>query len=66
MFLMIEKIEGSWVTIEWGKDTFRIPKYLVPGGAKVGEEIKIEVKLNKDYDRLRRDKNNGYVIEKLD
>ncbi len=53
MFHIIEKIEDEWAIIEWGKETFRIPKYLLPASAKHGDSIKIEVLLQRDDDRLR-------------
>lgn len=54
MFLVVEKIEGPWAIIEWGKDNFRIPKYLLPSSCKQGDKIKIEVQLLNESDRLRR------------
>ena len=39
MFYVIEKIEGQWAIIEWGKDSFKITS---------------ELQLIGDADRLRR------------
>ncbi|MBU7006675.1 DUF3006 domain-containing protein [Phosphitispora fastidiosa] len=63
MLLTVEKMEGSWVIIEWGKDTFRIPKFLVPGGVKEGDQIKIAVSLPTDSARLRLDKGRQVITE---
>jgi len=57
LLLVIEKIEGPWVVIEWGKDTFKIPKFLVPGGIKEGDQVEIAVSIPGDSARLRIDKN---------
>lgn len=54
MFYIIEKIEGQWAIIEWGKDNFRIPKSLLPNSAKQGDKIKIELQLLTEMARLRR------------
>ncbi len=56
MYLLIEKIEGPWAVIEWGKDSFTIPKFLLPGNAQQGDKVKIEVQLYKESIRLRRER----------
>ncbi|WP_418790438.1 hypothetical protein [Phosphitispora sp. TUW77] len=56
MLLIVEKIEGPWVIIEWGKDTFKIPKYLVPGAVNEGDQVRIEVIIPDDSARLRLDR----------
>ncbi|MHB9093664.1 MAG: DUF3006 family protein [Eubacteriales bacterium] len=54
MFFVIEKIEGQWAIMEWGKDSFKIPKSLLPNNAKQGDKVKIELQLLNESDRLRR------------
>lgn len=67
MFLVIEKIEGQWAVIEWGKDSsFNIPKYLLPSNAKEGDRVNIQIKLDSADERLRRDTNFSYSIENVD
>lgn len=56
MYLLIEKIEGPWAVIEWGKDSFTIPKFLLPGNAQQGDKVQIEIKLFKENIRLRRER----------
>ncbi|PKM80342.1 MAG: DUF3006 domain-containing protein [Firmicutes bacterium HGW-Firmicutes-14] len=65
MFLVIEEIDGPWAIIEWGKDTFRLPKYLLPGSAKQGDRVTIKVLLYSDSDtsRLRREGSSKVVEE---
>lgn len=62
MYLMIEDIEGPWAVIEWGKDSFKIPKLLLPGSAQKGDEICIEVFLNRDSSRLRRNSSARHFV----
>lgn len=56
MYLLIEKIEGPWAVIEWGKESFTIPKFLLPGNAQPGDKVQIEIKLYKEDLRLRRER----------
>jgi len=63
MFLIVEEISGPWVVIEWGRDTFKIPKYLVPGSVQKGDQIQIEVQLLSDGQRLRRSSNTCILSE---
>lgn len=68
MYLLIEKIEGPWAVIEWGRESFSIPKFLLPGNAKQGDKIHIEIQLkpNNESIRLRRDKNVSLIYEEVD
>jgi hypothetical protein len=59
MILTIEKIEGPWAIIEWGKDVFQVPKYLLPGSARTGDEITIEIRMHGRGGRLRRRDSGG-------
>lgn len=63
MLHVIEKIEGPWAVIEWGKDSFRIPKLLLPDNAKVGDKIRIEVELHGDANRLRRTSKTSLLVD---
>jgi len=56
LYNIIEKIEGQWAIIEWGKDSFKIPKSMLPGNAKPGDQVKIDVHLQSDGGRLRRER----------
>lgn len=56
VFTEIEKIEGQWAVIEWGKHSFKIPKSLLPDNAKAGDKVNIQVHLHADQGRLRREK----------
>lgn len=68
MYLLIEKIEGPWAVIEWGKESFTIPKFLLPGNAKQGDKINIEIHLkpNNDSVRLRRDKSVSLIYDEVE
>ncbi len=59
---VIEKIEGPWAVIEWGRDSFKIPKSILPGNARQGDKVRIEVHLYNDSGRLRRESNNLLVL----
>ena len=63
---IIEKIEGQWAFIEWGKESFKIPKLLLPGNAKAGDKISIEIVLHGNSNRLRRPSNFTSVLEDLE
>ena len=60
---IIEKIEGPWAIIEWGKESFKIPKLLLPSNAKVGDKISIEIELHDDSNRLRRPSNFSSLLD---
>lgn len=40
---VIDRFEGDWVVIEFGRKTFNLPKLLLPADAKEGNVIDIEV-----------------------
>ena len=62
MYNIIEKIEGQWAIIEWGKDSFKIPKSMLPGNAKPPK-----LNLNKFANRRKRPRlwNAGGTIPPL-
>jgi hypothetical protein len=66
LLLTVDKVDGPWVIIEWGKDSFRIPKYLIPGSVKEGDELNIQVVLRKETSRLRRGTENQVISEGID
>ncbi len=62
LLYVIEKIEGQWAFIEWGKDFFKIPKCLLPSSAQSGDKVKIEVHLHSDSGRLRRKRDVSIIV----
>lgn len=66
MYLVIEKIDGPWAIIEWGKESFTVPKFLLPGSAQAGDKVKIQISLYNESIRLRRQKPVTSVFDDLD
>jgi hypothetical protein len=58
--LIIDRIEGNWVVIEFEGETFNIPKSLFPRSAREGDVIKISVSVDDKATSERRNR-----VEKL-
>ncbi|MGB9804516.1 DUF3006 domain-containing protein [Desulfofundulus sp.] len=46
--LIIDRFEGDWAVIEFGRKTFNIPKVLIPPGAREGDVINIYITLDRE------------------
>ena len=44
--LVIDRFEGSWAVIEYGKRTFNLPRALLPENAKEGDLINLAVTID--------------------
>lgn len=53
MFI-IDRFEGDWVVVEFGRKTFNLPKFLFPAGAKEGDVIEIEVSIDQKTTAFRK------------
>jgi hypothetical protein len=47
MLYVIDRFEGKWAVIDYNREIFNIPRELLPGDAKEGDIITIDVKLDK-------------------
>lgn len=46
--LVIDRWEGKWAVILYGKTRFNLPKELLPPGAREGDVIELEVSVNRE------------------
>lgn len=44
--LIIDRFEGNYAVIEYGNETFDFPKVLLPGNAKEGDVLTLEVSID--------------------
>lgn len=44
---VIDRFEGDWAVIEFGRKTFNLPKIILPKGAKEGDVIDIEITIDR-------------------
>ncbi|AZF90261.1 MAG: hypothetical protein BPH100C_200 [Phage 5P_2] len=58
--LIIDRFEGEWAVIEYGRKTFNFPKTLLPKKAKEGDVITISISIDREA-TAKRERN----IEKL-
>jgi hypothetical protein len=57
--LIIDRFEGEWAVIEYGRKTFNFPKTLLPKKAKEGDVITISISIDREATAKERN------IEKL-
>jgi hypothetical protein len=43
---IIDRFEGNWAVIEFGRETFQLPKELLPIEAKVGDSLDFHFTVN--------------------
>ena len=53
--LIIDRFEGEYALIEYKKRIFHIPKILLPKGAKEGDLIKIQVTIDKESTKKKKE-----------
>ena len=56
--LIIDRFEGDWAVIEFGRKTFNLPKFLLPADIKEGDVIKIEVTIDRKTTTSRKESIN--------
>lgn len=55
MFI-IDRFEGDWAVIEYGRTTFNLPRSLLPPDVKVGDVITISISVDQTHTEERRQK----------
>jgi len=58
--LVIDRFEGSWAVIEYGKSTFNFPRALLPENAKEGDLITLAITIDQ-----KRTMTRGKAVDKL-
>jgi len=54
--MIIDRFEGDWAVIEYGRDTFNFPRALLPEGAREGDVVRFAVQIDNDNTPKRRKK----------
>jgi len=52
---VIDRFEGDWAVIEFGRKTFNLPKIILPAGAKEGDVIDIEITIDRKATASRKE-----------
>ena len=52
--LIIDSFEGSWARIELGRDTFNIPRSLLPAKANPGDVLRFTIRVDQEATAKRR------------
>ncbi len=60
IILIIDRFEGNWAVIEYERETFNIPRSLLPRSAKEGDVIRISISVDNKATSGRRNR-----VEKL-
>lgn len=45
--LIVDRFEGDWAIVEYGDETFNIPKELLPKDAKEGDVLNITIEVDR-------------------
>lgn len=53
---IIDRFEGQWAVIEYGDDVFNLPKKALPEGSKEGDVLDINIKVDEDATRARKER----------
>lgn len=53
---IIDRFEGQWAVIEYGDDVFNLPKEALPEGAKEGDVLGIDIKVDEEATRARKER----------
>ncbi len=53
--LIIDRFEGDWAVIEFGRETFNLPNFLLPADAKEGNVIEITVIIDRKATAARKE-----------
>ncbi|MDK2992381.1 MAG: hypothetical protein PWP48_1614 [Clostridiales bacterium] len=53
---IIDRFEGQWAVIEYGDDVFNLPKETLPEGSKEGDVLDINIKVDEDATRARKER----------
>lgn len=51
---IVDRIEGDWVVIEYGRKTFNFPRELLPADAKEGDVLKLSINIDKKETQTER------------
>jgi len=51
---IIDRFEGDWAVIEYGRATFNFPRALLPKEAREGDVLRFHVQVDVDTTRRRR------------
>ena len=49
MLYIIDRFEGKWAIINYNRETFNIPRDLIPSDAKEGDIITFDIKVDKEF-----------------
>lgn len=52
----IDRFEGDYAVIEYGRETFNFPKALLPEGCKAGDALEFHIHVNNDLIKDRVDR----------
>lgn len=64
---IIDRFEGNWAIIETDdRQTFNLPRSLLPSGTKEGDVISISVSINKDETEARHHRINRLMKDFFD
>ncbi|HEY8435818.1 MAG TPA: DUF3006 domain-containing protein [Haloplasmataceae bacterium] len=52
--LIVDRFEGDWAVIEYGKETFDFPKELLPPDTQAGDVLTIQIAVDKETTEARK------------
>jgi len=50
---VIDRFEGQWAVIEYGRETFNLPRKMLPTDAKEGDLLNINISVDRTETRKR-------------
>ncbi len=52
---VLDRIEGNWAVIEYGKTMIQLPKELLPENAKEGDFLQIHISIDMEQTKTRKE-----------
>lgn len=50
---VIDRFEGQWAVIEYGRETFNLPRKMLPTDAREGDVLNINISVDRTETRMR-------------
>lgn len=64
--LIIDRFEGAWAIVEYNKQTFNLPRSLLPDTAMEGDVILITVKVGQAATKRAKEESKGLLDDFFD
>ncbi|AGB19620.1 DUF3006 domain-containing protein [Thermoanaerobacterium thermosaccharolyticum] len=60
---IVDRFEGDYAVIEYGRITFNIPRLFLPKDAKEGDVVRFDIRIDKEETKMRSEHINSLADE---